>query len=76
MKINKKAIEAPSDIVTDTALILQRVGVVCGDYFELSNAVHDINAQYLIDFASDLFFKRKQTGLITLSQLLGAIKND
>jgi hypothetical protein len=73
-KHTRKVIESASDIVTDTALILQRVGVVCNDYFELSNAVHNFNADWLIERAAELFFNRKQQGLITLEQLLGALK--
>jgi hypothetical protein len=59
--------------VTDTALILQRVGVVCDDYFKLSDAVHNFDADWLVGHAADLFFKRKQQGLITLEQLLGTL---
>ena len=73
-KQNRKVVEAPSDIVIDTALILQRVGVICRNYQELSDAIHNLNAQNLIDHAAELFFKRKQNGLITLAQLLGTLE--
>lgn len=76
MKKNpRKVIESASDVVTDTALILQRVGVVCNDYQELDNAVHSFgDIQKLINHAADLFFNRKQQGLITLGQLLGTLQ--
>lgn len=73
-KHTRKVIESASDLVTDSALILRRVGVVCDDYLELSDAVHNFNADWLIGHASDLFFKRKQQGLITLKQLLATLE--
>lgn len=73
-KHTRKVIESASDIVTDTALILQRVGVVCDDHEEVSKAVHSMDAQELINYAAELFFNRKQQGLITLGQLLGTLK--
>jgi len=70
----RKVIESASDLVTDTALILQRVGVVCDDHEEVSKAVHSVDAQQLINYAAELFYKRKQQGLITLKQLLATLE--
>ena len=48
---SRKEITAPIDLVNDTAVLLNRVGVCNIDYFELSDVVHRIKASSLIEIA-------------------------
>ncbi len=65
------------DLVTDTARLLQRVGVVQIDEMALDKAIHGlVEAQYLVTHAAELFMNRKQQGLITLEQLLGTLRSE
>jgi len=65
------------DLVTDTARLLQRVGVVQIDEAALDKAIHGfIEAQSLVTHAAELFINRNQQGLITLEQLLGTLKHE
>lgn len=73
-KSSRKVIDAPSDIVRDTAILLQRVGVINIGEAELLNAIHaTIDAQSLVNHAADLFLVRKQQGLITFNDLMRAL---
>ena len=73
-KSSRKVIDAPSDIVSDTAILLQRVGVTNINEISLLNAVHTtIDAQNLVNHAAELFLSRKQQGLITFDQLIGSL---
>jgi hypothetical protein len=67
---SRKEITAPIDLVNDTAVLLNRVGVCNIDYFELSDVVHRIKASSLIEIASELFLARKQQGLISFAKLM------
>jgi H2-forming N5,N10-methylenetetrahydromethanopterin dehydrogenase-like enzyme len=70
----RKVINAPSDIVRDTAILLQRVGVVNIGEAELLNTIHTtIDAQSLVNHAADLFLSRKQQGLITFNELMRSL---
>ena len=63
------------DIVIDTAILLQRVGVIDIGYEELSCALHKvINVQDMVNHAANLFNNRGQQGLITFEQLLGTLQ--
>lgn len=70
----RQTIEKPSDIVSDTAILLQRVGVVKICEKSLLNAIHGIiDAQALVTYAAKLFVNRGQQGLITFESLLGML---
>lgn len=74
-KRTHQIIESPSDVVIDTAVLLQRVGVIEVDYMVLDNAIHKIiDAQDLVNHAATLFNNRKKQGLITLENLLGTLQ--
>ena len=61
----------PNDLVSDTAILLQRVGVVQIDEMALDKAIHDvIDAQALVSHAAILYMNRRQNGLITFEQLM------
>lgn len=65
------------DLVSDTARLLQRVGVVQIDEKALDNAIHgEFDAQSLVTHAAELFVNRNQQGLITLEQLFGTLRHD
>ena len=60
-----------NDLVADTAILLQRVGVIDICEMALDNAIHAvIDAQALITHAATLYMNRKQNGLITFEQLM------
>lgn len=64
-------IQQPNDLVSDTAILLQRVGVIEIDEAALDKAVHStIKADYLVIHAATLYMNRKQQGLITFEQLM------
>ena len=64
----------PNDLVSDTAILLQRVGVVQIDEMALDKAVHStINADYLVIHAATLYMNRRQQGLITFEQLMASL---
>lgn len=69
-----KTVQASSDLVTDTAILLQQAGVHRIDRAQLSSIVHgQINSQELVDRAQAMFVARQFQGLITLDGLVGAI---
>jgi hypothetical protein len=73
-KSPRQTIEKPSDIVSDTAILLQRVGVVKICEKSLLNTIHGtIDAQALVTHAANLFVNRGQQGLITFESLLGTL---
>lgn len=66
-----------NDLVTDTAILLQRVGVIQIDEMALSDAVHSkINVGDLVNHAAELYMNRKQSGLITFEQLMASLKSE
>lgn len=74
IKNSRQAITAPDNIVTDTAILLQRVGVVKICEKSLLNTIHEnIDAQALVTHAAKLFVNRGQQGLITFESLLGTL---
>lgn len=73
------------DLVTDTARLLQRVGVVQIDESTLDDAVHGVIkgervlylcAEKIVTKAAELFVNRNQQGFITLEQLLGTLRSN
>lgn len=68
-------IQQSNDLLSDTAILLQRVGVIEIDEMALDKAVHNtINADYLVTHAATLYMNRRQQGLITLENLLGTLQ--
>ena len=73
-KNTRQTITAPDNIVTDTAILLQRVGVVKICEASLLNTIHEnIDAQALVTHAAKLFVNRGQQGLITFESLLNTL---
>lgn len=68
------SIQQPNDLLSDTAILLQRVGVIEIDEMALDKAVHNINADCLVVHAATLYMNRKQQGLITFGQLLATLQ--
>ena len=67
-------IQQPNDLLSDTAILLQRVGVIEIDEVALDKAVHNtINADYLVTHAATLYMNRRQQGLITFEQLMASL---
>lgn len=63
-----------NDLVADTAILLQRVGVIEIDEMALDKAVHSvINADKLVSHAAILYMNRRQNGLITFEQLMASL---
>jgi len=63
-----------NDLVADTAILLQRVGVIDICEQALDNAIHAvIEAQDLVTHAAILYMNRKQNGLITFEQLMASL---
>lgn len=69
-------IQQPNDLLSDTAILLQRVGVVEIDEMALDKAVHNMKADYLVIHAATLYMNRKQQGLITFGQLLATLERE
>lgn len=68
-----KTVHAPTDLVTDTALLLQQAGVHQINRAQLDKIIHEeIDCQDLVDRAQRMFSERRFQGLITLDGLLGA----
>lgn len=66
-----------NDLVADTAILLQRVGVIEIDEMALDKAVHNtINADYLVTHAATLYMNRGQQGLITFEQLMASLNKE
>ena len=73
-KNTRQTITAPDNIVTDAAILLQRVGVVKICEQSLLNTIHEkIDAQALVTHAAKLFVNRGQQGLITFESLLNTL---
>lgn len=71
-KNTRQTITAPDNIVTDAAILLQRVGVVKICEASLLNTIHEnIDAQALVTHAAKLFVNRGQQGLICSPCLWG-----
>lgn len=63
-----------NDLVADTAILLQRVGVIEIDEMALDKAVHSvIKADDLVGHAATLYMNRRQNGLITFEQLMASL---
>jgi hypothetical protein len=76
-KYKKQVVESPDNLVIDTAKLLQFSGVcqICESALDV--AIHSIiKAQELVDFAAELFIRRRKQGLITFEQLMSELKND
>ena len=66
-----------NDLVADTAILLQRVGVIDICEQALDNAIHAvIDAQALVTHAAQMYVNRRSQGLITFEQLMQSLKND
>ena len=73
MKLRPRRLTASADLVTDTAFLLQQVGVTNIRYAQLDKIIHEkIGCQELVDRAQRMFSERRFQGLITLDGLLGA----
>lgn len=67
-------IQQSNDLLSDTAILLQRVGVTDICEQALNNAVHVvIDAQALVTHAATLYMNRRQQGLITFEQLMASL---
>ena len=77
LKNRQTAITQPVDLIIDTAILLQRVGVIDICEKALDNAIHAvIDAQALVTHAAQMYVNRRSQGLITFEQLMQSLKND
>ena len=70
-------IQQSNDLLSDTAILLQRVGVTDICEQALDNAVHAvIDAQALVTHAATLYMNRRQQGLIAFEQLMASLAEE